>query len=87
MSGHEARAQRGQYGDPSLWQVVCPDGCPPTKARSKQDAEQRARLHQAQMLASRLRCECWDPDEIEMDPNGPCIACQLNDLLREAVAA
>ena len=85
---HEAKAHRGSYGDPSLWTARCPDGCPPIPARSRQDAETKAVLHQAERLAASITCGCWYPEIGEYDPDTyPCSVDRLRELLKAAVAA
>ncbi len=91
MSGHEAVAVRRPDGW-SRWFASCPCGYT-ENGSSKQEAEALAARHQrdnatvgevlaqVRSVAERLRCTCYDVDEMEYDPDGPCPKCALLELV------
>ena len=84
MTAHEASAERRRAGH-SLWWAQCPCGWS-APAAHKQDAETRALIHANVKRAlarveADIQCDCFDAPSMEFYGDGPCIRCELRQLL------
>lgn len=84
MTAHEARAirTRDQW---RLWSAACPCGWS-SQALGKQDAEQRAFIHQSvkealAVIEAEVPEACYDEVGMEYGPEYPCLRCTLRGLL------
>lgn len=84
MTAHAASAERRRAGH-SLWWATCPCGWS-APAAHKQDAEQRALIHNSikralALVEAEVTEDCYDPDSMEYGPDYPCLRCELRQLL------
>lgn len=84
MSGHEAKAVRAGDGW-QRWSAACTCGWK-SQAIGKQDAEHRAVIHEnvkaaIALVEADIQCDCYECESMEFYGDGPCVRCELRQLL------